>query len=446
MTSNKRDQIKKNLYNILVSSTSHGIPNIIRTEKKRFKAMYLFFFIVCSSLCAYMMTKSALDYMKYDVVTEIDMIYETPTQFPTVTFFNLKNPTANYTLDDILINCHFNDDACDARDFIEKRDTFGYVSYQFNRKTNQSEPRQSTTPGKINGLQIELFSPVQDEMVLIDYVTARYFRFDGFHVVIHNHSSDPRYYGGISLDGCEISPGFSTNLILNRVFNYKLEKPFNNCFKNLTTVDSFDSDIFRFMIKSFEYSYRQKDCVDFCIGKEFIKQCKLDIDLMTYINIWENYKLNYTIIECIINVYNNLVNGRINDVCVPVCPLECDSISYETSTSFSKFPKQLYANELKTHPKIKSKFPPGHQITYDDLSKSMIAFNVFYNDLRYTKISQIPKTVMVDLISDMGGILGLFIGISFLSFGELVEMILEVIFILCKDRHRHKRLPMRTRV
>jgi hypothetical protein len=96
--------------------------------------------------------------------------------------------------------------------------------------------------------------------------------------------------------------------------------------------------------------------------------------------------------------------------------------------------------------KIKSKFPANYTITHEDLLKNMIAINVYYNDLKYTQISQIPKTNIIDLISNLGGILGLFIGISFLTFGELAELIMEIMFILFEDRNKYKNMPYRIRV
>ena len=36
----------------------------------------------------------------------------------------------------------------------------------------------------------------------------------------------------------------------------------------------------------------------------------------------------------------------------------------------------------------------------------------------------------LDLISNIGGNLGLFIGISFLSFAELIELLVEIIYII----------------
>ena len=72
-------------------------------------------------------------------------------------------------------------------------------------------------------------------------------------------------------------------------------------------------------------------------------RCDLDAEPTNQVNIFEMFKSNYTQIGCIIRVYNELVDGKIDDICVPLCPLECDSISYEISTSFARFPKRSYA-------------------------------------------------------------------------------------------------------
>ena len=55
---------------------------------------------------------------------------------------------------------------------------------------------------------------------------------------------------------------------------------------------------------------------------------------------------------------------------------------------------------------------------------------VYYDDLKYTLITQQPKTLLVDLVPNIGGILGLFVGTSFLSFVEIIELIIELIYIL----------------
>ena len=47
-------------------------------------------------------------------------------------------------------------------------------------------------------------------------------------------------------------------------------------------------------------------------------------------------------------------------------------------------------------------------------------------------MKQEPKILLTDLVSNIGGTLGLFLGISFLSFIELFELIIEILFIFFK--------------
>jgi hypothetical protein len=68
----------------------------------------------------------------------------------------------------------------------------------------------------------------------------------------------------------------------------------------------------------------------------------------------------------------------------------------------------------------------------DKNDTSYINYNiyVYYQDLKYTLISEQPKVELFGLISNLGGILGLFIGFSFISLLELFELIAEFIYIL----------------
>ena len=82
---------------------------------------------------------------------------------------------------------------------------------------------------------------------------------------------------------------------------------------------------------------------------------------------------------------------------------------------------------------IRSKFL-NKSLTFMDLQNSVSALNVYYDDLSYTLISQQPKLQLVDLISNVGGLLGLFIGVSFLSFAEAIEIIFEVVCSLLQSK------------
>ena len=56
--------------------------------------------------------------------------------------------------------------------------------------------------------------------------------------------------------------------------------------------------------------------------------------------------------------------------------------------------------------------------------------NVYYDHLAYTQISKEAKLETVDLVSGIGGLLGLFLGMSFLSFAEFIEMFIEILIII----------------
>jgi hypothetical protein len=115
------------------------------------------------------------------------------------------------------------------------------------------------------------------------------------------------------------------------------------------------------------------------------------------------------------------------------CPLECETTSYTYSTSCSDYPSNYtFSNNL-----IKSSTILNQIQTYEELKRSVLEVNIFYDDLKTTTITQDAKTSLSDFISSIGGTLGLFLGFSFLSFIELFEVILNILIIVCKsDRNR----------
>ena len=58
-----------------------------------------------------------------------------------------------------------------------------------------------------------------------------------------------------------------------------------------------------------------------------------------------------------------------------------------------------------------------------------IYIRIYYDDLKYTWINQQPKIELFGLISNIGGSLSLFVGISFISFLELFEVFTELFYI-----------------
>ena len=67
-----------------------------------------------------------------------------------------------------------------------------------------------------------------------------------------------------------------------------------------------------------------------------------------------------------------------------------------------------------------------------DFKKNILSLTIYYPDLSYTKISESPKLSTSNLISNIGGTMGLYVGISLLSLVEIIELIIEIILIIMK--------------
>ena len=121
-------------------------------------------------------------------------------------------------------------------------------------------------------------------------------------------------------------------------------------------------------------------------------------------------------------------SNNVQTLCGDRCPLECDSIDYNMYTSYSDFPSDAYANSLMQNPKIQAKYASNlSDLTYDSLKRNMALVSVYYSDLGYQKYEELENMSLGDLISGFGGTLGLFLGMSFLSFIEIVDVILQII-------------------
>ncbi len=74
--------------------------------------MWLVLFLLSSSVGIYLVIQSFINYFSFDVVTSIKVFKETPTEFPAITFFILRNKKFNISLNDLIFKCQFNNIEC----------------------------------------------------------------------------------------------------------------------------------------------------------------------------------------------------------------------------------------------------------------------------------------------------------------------------------------------
>jgi hypothetical protein len=69
-------------------------------------------------------------------------------------------------------------------------------------------------------------------------------------------------------------------------------------------------------------------------------------------------------------------------------------------------------------------------ITYEKLKSKILAINIYYDELGYTNLVEYEKVKLIDLVSSIGGTFGLFVGVSFLSCAEIIDLSITICLIL----------------
>lgn len=104
----KNEQVKAALIELAFSSSIHGIPNIAKTKRTIIKIIWLFSLISSFGICCNYTIDSVKEYLAYNTITDTEIFYENPTEFPAVTFCNLQGLSKNYSLEETLLLCVYN--------------------------------------------------------------------------------------------------------------------------------------------------------------------------------------------------------------------------------------------------------------------------------------------------------------------------------------------------
>ena len=92
--------------------------------------------------------------------------------------------------------------------------------------------------------------------------------------------------------------------------------------------------------------------------------------------------------ECYWQFYGQIYDNYSFEKIQKICPVECESITYTASVVVLDYPsKKYYEDELIKNKIIKSKA----SLSRENLKNHLISISVYYEDLKYTSISQQPK-------------------------------------------------------
>jgi len=313
----------------------------------------------------------------------------------TICLFSMQLST-NATLADFLYNCSISEAVCEFNDFYSFTTRTSYskdiaTCYVLNGGRNSSghsrEIKSTKTTGVSSGYIIRLYLPSH---FIFYYINDAY---------VEPTSNEIEKL---------VLPGIINSLKLEKTVETKLEFPFNNCWERNNLPDT---PLVR-KLSAANITYRQVNCVEICFQ-----------------NFVQNYASEHKISEDEARGKEAVKTYDKDNKCKDFCPLECESTEYRISES------KFSLNDFRNSTMYGSQFIPGIQkklnITVnstEEFNKNYLQINIFFDSLKYTKISQTPKTTLSALISNLGGSTGLFLDLSFMSACSAIEFILGIFF------------------
>jgi len=406
---------KKRINELLKGSTAHGIPNIMKSNSLIIKIMWAVFFIASTVAGSYYTIDSILDYLRFNTVTTIQILDEEKSEFPTVSFCGF--PKFNSSIERIVLSVKFQNEYKTnlSSVFEEFDDPVFSKCFRFNSR--EKNLLHATTTGLSSNLRIQF-----------DLEIAKDYDFTELLINIHNQS-DPPY--SMENGGYWLKTGSLNYFQVDREFVDKLPQPYNDCIKEVKDYKNNSTIIDQILKKSEKYS--QINCFRLCSHLMALEEsnCSCNSSLIDF----EKYCIKHffqedtQVFRCIATYLKNLTNEPrlYKKKCSKYCPLECDSMSLKISNYMVHMPEiGNISNQSK------SAYHLDNYSTYEQVSKHFIEIYVYFKDLRYIQISQEPKTETFTFISNIGGILGVFLGISFLSFIEILEIFFHLCIFLVK--------------
>lgn len=131
-------------------------------------------------------------------------------------------------------------------------------------------------------------------------------------------------------------------------------------------------------------------------------------------------------LRCAKRIYTKVFQNKDKHCPRSMCPLGCNKMTYSFAASTTNFPTAAYGNKLLKNSFVSKKYP---NISLAELEKRLVALNIYYPKLSYSFVSEQQQYTITDLISSIGGSLGLLLGASLLSLMEVVDLFLRIFMI-----------------
>ncbi|GFQ84846.1 acid-sensing ion channel 4-B [Trichonephila clavata] len=265
-------------------------------------------------------------------------------------------------------------------------------------------------PGKKNGLQLYIQVQKEDTLPLLTKDL-------GVRIVIH----DPRSIPIVSKNGMDIRPQDLASISMAYSEINRLGEPWGKCAKDgQVLANNYSGD-----------PYIQSECEIFCINQEISRRCHCSHPRymtavftpkkQTICDTREKYK-------CFLSVVHDSDTGTFECNCPPACKEKY----YELTTSASQLNEDFFLMVKKAKSLTMKNGKASVMNSGDDFS--VIGVQIFFDAFFVSHVNETAIYSWESLVANIGGNMGLFLGLSIVTFVELFEFLMQLVTKLIRPK------------
>jgi hypothetical protein len=339
----------------------YGYSKVLNTKSFFKKIFGLVSFIALAAACLFYVTQNVKDYNENNLVTIIKVKENESLTFPAITLCfhqlifipNSTNSTLLTTnISDVLNECFFEipNNKCSS-------DDFEYFQVNILRRDNKSYDCYKFNGGKnATGYKAPIRKTSKFGRSTGLTIRANLPKNGLFVYYIGENSVRPTFHELSNI----VQPEKLVHIGFRNTIDIKLPEPFSLCKNTIKPGDSY----FVKAILDQNITYRKSYCYNLCLQEYAIKR-NVSVYNVYYMDKSFNYEVE----------------------CSRFCPMECTSNTFE-----------IHQNEVEIIGRTNSYY---------------LTANFFFIENKYTEITQLVKITEADLVSNTGGVMGLFLDISF---------------------------------
>lgn len=359
-----------------------------------------------------------------------------------------------HQLEDFVVRCSFGYDECDMENsFTLFTSPTYYNCYTFNAMINdhtheQRQQIEAKATGPQQGLSLILYlENDSDDEAMHDatyHTISNVGNAAGVRVVVHEYGTLP-----FPVDqGIDIPPGFSTSLGLRVTKYVRLSQPYGECQPDLGLINVARGGSRRLTA----YTYSTQACMALCQQRYVARHCncvstlfpipssQTTLKFCGYFNESDS-EFYFSNLSCEAERIAEFArNDSLRKGCR--CLPSCEQYSYGVDSSYSYWPVDIshdsfFDTVLASHPSrgnvkayrhtLRARTRVRNGTTAEQgggfVRRNFVRINVYFKDMMLEEMMQKRSYEVQNLFSDIGGTCGLWVGVSVLSYCEVVELL-----------------------